>query len=200
MDNRRIIIIRPSVWTIILDNFPYALPTFTLFAYIELQLYLNDEFWKVLSQPNQTSTFPLINRNLAHDIQLTPVIQNGLFMLSLLITGAVLHAILFCFSVFDIRPTDILDTDSESDSDEIYHSDGYHSEDEEEYDADDESDYFLAFLFDGLFNALFRDANNNNSDEEDNYRDEEDGHINEDIYHHSHDLLGVGVINQRWAS
>jgi len=200
MDNRRNIIIRPSILAVIWDNFKYAIPTITLLSYIELQIYLNEEFWKLLSGPNNTSTFPLINRSRAQDTQLTPVIQNGLFMLSLLITGAVLHAILFCFSVFDSRPTDILDTDSESDSDEIYHSDSYHSEDEEEYDADDESDYFLAFIFDSVFNALFRDNDNNNSDEEDSNSDEEGGHINEDVYRHSHDVLGVGVIDQRWAS
>ncbi|CAI6357769.1 unnamed protein product [Macrosiphum euphorbiae] len=200
MDNRRIIIIRQSIFSVIWDHFPFVYPAVTLLTYIEVQIHLNEVFWKLLSDIYNTRTFPLISRSRAHDTQLTAVIQNGLIMLSLLITGAVLHAILFCFSVFDIRPTDILDTDSESDSDEIYHSDSYHSEDEEEYDADDESDNFLAFIFETVFNVLSRDDDNNNSDEEDSNSDEEGGHINEDVYRHSHDVLGVGVIDQRWAS
>lgn len=128
------------------------------------------------------------------------MIRNVLLMISLLITVAVLHAVLLCLWVYELHRNDIFETDSESDTDEVFHSDSSHSEDEEEYDGDDESDYFLAFFFDGVFNVLFRDDDYNYSDEEDSYSDEEDGHINEDFNRHSHDVLGVGVTNQRLAS
>jgi len=133
---------------------------------------------------------------------MTSVIQNALIVFSLLITVAILHAIFFCFSVDEIGPDDNLDTNSDSDSDEIYHSDTTdtrQSEDDEEYDGDDEQSdqHFPVFFFYNVSNVLFSDDEYSN--DEDSNSDEEDGHRNEDVYRYSHGVIGVGNINQRWT-
>jgi len=145
-----------------------------------------------MSQKHQTNTFPLFNRRLVPDIELSVVIQNAFFMLSLLITVAVLRVAFFCFSIIRISPADNLDTDSDSDSDEIDHNDNHHSENDEENDGDDETDYFLVFVINSLFSILFND--DEYSDEEDSYTsysDEEDGHDVNDV---------DDILYQRWSS
>jgi len=100
----------------------------------------------------------------------------------------------------NVYSTSSIDLNSDSDSDETYHNDRHHSENDVAYDGDNEG------FFDGVFNTSLEDEEDNYSDE-DSTSDEDDSHRNEDddhrdenddqknenpIYHHSHDVRDVG--------
>jgi len=81
------------------------------------------------------------------------------------------------------------DSDSESESDEIYHNDRHNLENDEAYDGDDEADYLqISIILDDIINTL-------HEYEEDSNSDEEDGHRNEDTYHRSQELSSGGNNN-----
>lgn len=203
MDNRPTNI-RSFVMTIALYNFQIVLPGLALFSYIEIQLYINKEFWKLLCPLNQISMFPLFSRRPVYDFQMKSVIQHALFVLSLLITVAILRAFSLVFTVVENDLDDNLDTDSDSDtdSDEIYHIDIHHLEDDEEYDGDDEdSDQHILVVFSNgsVFNDSFPDDEYSDSEDEDSNSDEEDDHRNEEVHLYSNDIIIVVIIYLRWA-
>jgi len=127
-------------------------------------------------------------------------------------------------SLINIYFTANFDTDSDSDSDDIYRNDRHHLENDEAYDGDDEADYLQIGIFlNGILNMLLEyeedstsdeedstsdeedstsdeedstsDEEDSTSDEEDSTSDVEDGHRNEDIYHRSQDVSGISNNN-----